>query len=105
MRALVDDLDGRRRGLFVEAQARVEQYRKLARQRAEERKAAGEGVDAAAPDTEAEVEQAGEADETVCPTSENKAPVLVAQAVSPASSDYFTPFEGAIFRRYHPVKG
>jgi len=30
--------------------------------------------------------QAGEADETVCPTSEDKPPVLVAQAVSPASS-------------------
>jgi len=37
--------------------------------------------------------QAGEADETVCPTFENKVPVLVAQAVSPADSDCFTASE------------
>jgi tetratricopeptide (TPR) repeat protein len=57
MRAVVDDLDGRRRGLFVEAQARVEQFHKLARQRAEERKAARDaaGVAAAEPEAEAEL--------------------------------------------------
>ena len=38
--------------------------------------------------------QAGEADESACPTTANTRPVLVAQAVSPVRLDYFTASHG-----------
>ena len=57
MRRVVDDLDGRRRALFAEAGERVPEFRKLARERAEARKA-----DAEADKEEGEKEDGESAD-------------------------------------------
>ena len=51
MRAIVDDLDGRRRVLFEEAKAKIEELRKAAIERARERKDSAEEKAAAGPES------------------------------------------------------
>jgi tetratricopeptide (TPR) repeat protein len=53
MRRMVDDLDGRRRALFVEAVARVAEFRKMALERAQARKAELETAKEEKPEEEA----------------------------------------------------
>jgi len=48
--------------------------------------------------------QAGEADGTVCPTAESKTLGSVAQAVSPAIRDFFTPSRGAVLGKRAKIR-
>jgi tetratricopeptide (TPR) repeat protein len=82
MERIVEDLDGRRRALYVEAIERLIEFRKLARQRFEERKAAG-------------AEQAEDAEQAVRAEMEEELPALPGEAPRQKREPLLTPEDRA----------
>ncbi len=80
MRSIVEDLDGRRRELFTQARAKLEEFADLIKQRLAERKAKAETAEPEGAASEPDQELVEAAGEEIAPSEPEPEPELVAAA-------------------------